>query len=679
MKNISILAKFLTLLAAFGLFTVAAALYSGTQLMRIDTSYSNLISGQASAATLVSRASRQLQAVRSSIGELLIARTEEDDKQALSELQDARDTFANRLEAAQVLIPNDGRISALKTEGAQTIEKACGAVIKAGATSLAEEDVKSSQLLFGQDCQPALRDLTKKIVALSNDLVSDTATASDNLTNLSITVARTTIIGVLLGLVIVLIAAFVSIRAWVVRPIDRMVGAMAKLANGDLGTDVPEADRGDEIGKMARTVAVFKENGLKTRQLEADAEAQRSRSDVERQRNAEAEARRAADMAKATTGLGEGLRHLASGDLTYELTEAFAADFETLRMDFNGAVAQLRESLSAVAVAASSIDSGASEVSRGADDLSKRTEQQAASLEETAAALDQITANVANSSKRADEARRVAQSANESATRSGSVVADAVNAMQRIEQSSGQIANIIGVIDEIAFQTNLLALNAGVEAARAGEAGKGFAVVAQEVRELAQRSAKAAKEIKELIRNSSGEVESGVLLVSQTGEVLKTIETYIVDINQHMDAIATSAREQSVGLAEVNTAVNQMDQVTQQNAAMVEETNAAGASLASDATRLREVIGRFRVGEGAAMPMASGFSGESVRRPANSSVAPRPMPVLKPRTAAPVAVAAHHIAKPSPARALTNKLAAAFSSPAPSAKSKPAADAWEEF
>lgn len=252
------------------------------------------------------------------------------------------------------------------------------------------------------------------------------------------------------------------------------------------------------------------------------------------------------------------------------------------------------ETMSAVAQTTTAIDGGSREISASADNLSKRTEQQAASLEQTAAALDQITTNVTNSTKRADEARTVAIQANDSARQSGAVVASAVNAMGKIEQSSGQISNIIGVIDDIAFQTNLLALNAGVEAARAGEAGKGFAVVAQEVRELAQRSAKAAKEIKDLIRNSSIEVEQGVKLVSDTGEALKAIEGYIVTINQHMDSIATSAREQSVGLSEVNTAVNKMDQVTQQNAAMVEETNAASATLATEASNLREFVSRFR-------------------------------------------------------------------------------------
>lgn len=215
--------------------------------------------------------------------------------------------------------------------------------------------------------------------------------------------------------------------------------------------------------------------------------------------------------------------------------------------------------------------------------------------------------------------------------------------MEKIEQSSNQVSNIIGVIDEIAFQTNLLALNAGVEAARAGEAGKGFAVVAQEVRELAQRSAKAAREIKDLIRNSSVEVQNGVKLVSETGAALKTIEGYIVTVNQHMDAIAISAREQSVGLSEVNTAVNQMDQVTQQNAAMVEESNAASATLANEAGRLRALISQFQFGD-------------AVRRAVSiSEVSPSTRPIA------------------SPARRIASAVAKAFSGNAAVKQT------WEEF
>jgi methyl-accepting chemotaxis protein len=391
-------------------------------------------------------------------------------------------------------------------------------------------------------------------------------------------------------------AGFAGIQSWLVRPIKQLSMTMGLLANDDLTVDVEGVQRKDEVGTMAKAVQIFKNNGLKARELEAEADGMRTQSEAERRHNAEIERRNAEEMAQATSGLAEALRQLATGNLESELSEPFAENFESLRNDFNAAVAQLRETLMSVSQSTISIDTGTREMSQSSEDLSKRTEQQAASLEETAAALDQITANVSSSTKRAEDARMIAKQASASATQSGAVVGNAVDAMQKIEQSSQQISNIIGVIDEIAFQTNLLALNAGVEAARAGEAGKGFAVVAQEVRELAQRSAKAAKEIKDLIRNSSVVVTSGVQLVSETGVALKTIESYIVTINEHMDAIATSAKEQSTGLSEVNMAVNQMDQVTQQNAAMVEESNAACATLAAEANRLGQLIAQFQLG-----------------------------------------------------------------------------------
>ncbi|WP_244479349.1 MULTISPECIES: methyl-accepting chemotaxis protein [unclassified Rhizobium] len=404
------------------------------------------------------------------------------------------------------------------------------------------------------------------------------------------------------SLVLALICATLLIVS-IAKPIRRMTSFMERLAGGDTSNEVPGRGRRDEVGDMAQAVEVFRQSAIANRQLEAEAEAARQQAEADRIRlTAEAEAAAQVRLTEATAGLARGLQRLAAGDLSFQLNEPFAPDFEALRHDLNGAVEQLANTLRSVAQATGSIDSGSQEISRGADDLSKRTEQQAASLEETAAALDQITVNVSNSSKRADEARSVALQANASASESGRVVAKAVEAMGKIETSSSEVSNIIGVIDEIAFQTNLLALNAGVEAARAGDAGKGFAVVAQEVRELAQRSAKAAKEIKELIRNSSVEVQNGVKLVSETGQALQTIESYIVTINQHMDSIATSAREQSVGLGEVNTAVNQMDQVTQQNAAMVEETSAAGATLADESGKLRHLIGQFNLGGLGAQP-----------------------------------------------------------------------------
>ncbi len=394
---------------------------------------------------------------------------------------------------------------------------------------------------------------------------------------------------------ILLGAGFYSITN-IARPVRRITSSMQELAAGNCDDTIPFAGRGDEVGAMAASVEVFRQAAIENRRLTAEAEEQRS--SYERQRvalgkAAAEEARR--QLLQATGAFASALKHLASGDLSYRITETVSEDFTALCSDFNTAALQLSQTLSSVAEAAGAIDNGTQEIASSANDLSKRTEQQAASLEETAAALDEITANVGNSTKRAEEARQAATLANDSARRSGEVMAQAMQAMSRIEESSRQISSIIGVIDEIAFQTNLLALNAGVEAARAGEAGKGFAVVAQEVRELAQRSATAAKEIKGLIQNSAGEVESGVRLVGGTGEALRAIENHIVTINTHMNAIAISAREQSTGLAEVNTAVNQMDQVTQRNAAMVEESNAASTRLASESVRLRDLIGQFKL------------------------------------------------------------------------------------
>jgi methyl-accepting chemotaxis protein len=371
---------------------------------------------------------------------------------------------------------------------------------------------------------------------------------------------------------------------------------MMALAGGDTGTAVPGLSRQDEIGAMASALQVFKDGILRNRALESEAVVAREQAAVEKtrlQEDAEQAARRR--LQEATAGLAAGLRRLAGGDLSFELTEPFSAEFESLRADLNAAVAQLSESVAAVTTAAHSIGQGSQEVSRSADDLSRRTEQQAASLEQTAAALQEITSNVAASTKRVEEARSVSQAASTSAGRSGEVVREAILAMQQIEESSGKITNIIGVIDEIAFQTNLLALNAGVEAARAGDAGRGFAVVATEVRALAQRSADAAREIKGLISSSSAQVEKGVTLVRNTGNALQEIQEHVRSINTAMEAITSSARQQSTGLAEVNSAVRQMDDVTQRNAAMVEETNAAAGMLATDSGSLLEVVRRFTV------------------------------------------------------------------------------------
>ncbi|KQR70023.1 methyl-accepting chemotaxis protein [Rhizobium sp. Leaf341] len=650
MKHISIIGKFLMIMTGFGLFTLGTTLYSGWQTSAMDRGYSALLQKEATASLYLARANRSLQAMRSSIGDLQMARTPESNDAASKEMDANKASFVKFIDKAAAAFPERPEIATLKVDGLTIIDKTCAASIDAARLSTTEAAISASQAQYLAECQPAFVAISPRFTALTSAFVDSADAVSDSLSAQAKTTMLTTIGLVLGGLVLVLLAGFLAIRAWLVRPIRDLSQTMDVLANGDLNTEVSGTDRRDEIGGMAKAVQVFKDNGLRARQLEQEAVASRTASEAEAARVAESDRQRAQAMAQATSGLAEGLKSLSGGDLTFRLTQPFAADFEALRSDFNAAVSQLSDSLRSVADATGSIDSGAREISQSADDLSKRTEQQAASLEETAAALDQITVNVSHSSKRTEEARNVAIEANRSARHSGEVVASAVTAMQRIEESSSQISSIIGVIDEIAFQTNLLALNAGVEAARAGEAGKGFAVVAQEVRELAQRSAQAAKEIKDLIRNSSAEVSTGVKLVQETGEALKVIEAQVVTINTQLDAIATSAREQSVGLAEVNTAVNQMDQVTQQNAAMVEESTAASATLAGEVNRLREIIADFRLGSAGSGPAAAA-------------------PAHKPQLAK-----AEHRPIASPARRMMAKVAGAVG-----LGGGAAAETWEDF
>ena len=302
--------------------------------------------------------------------------------------------------------------------------------------------------------------------------------------------------------------------------------------------------------------------------------------------------------------LGEAIGKLADGRLTVNINRPFTASMEGTRTDFNRAVDKLAQVVREIHVNAEGISSNAAQLQESSSDFARKLERQAASVEETAAALEEVNTTVQESARSAAEAGQLVTATRAAAERSGEVVRNAVDAMGRIEQSSNEISSIIGVIDEIAFQTNLLALNAGVEAARAGEAGKGFAVVAQEVRELAQRSANAAKEIKALIHTSSEQVKAGVSLVHETGEALSEIVGQVGAIDGNVRRIVESAREQATGLREINSAVNEMDQGTQQNAAIVEESSAASHSLASELASLLQQLRQFDIGAPVARPVA---------------------------------------------------------------------------
>jgi methyl-accepting chemotaxis protein len=421
-----------------------------------------------------------------------------------------------------------------------------------------------------------------------------------SITNVSATSALHSLIfsiAILAFAAVLLVCGLAIVRWRISLPMVRLAQVMRRLADRDYSVEVPGTQRGDELGAMAKTVLTFQQNGLAMQRLEAQSAEQNRLAEMAREQAAAEQAQVAAQQEAVVKALGLGLERLAEGDLTYQIETEFSVDYESLRKDFNAAVVGLQEAVGDICAHTATIRSGTHEIAAASDDLSRRTEQQAAGLEQTAAALQQITATVRRTASGSQEARTVAASAREDAQQSEQVVRDAVAAMAAIDGSARQISQIISVIDEIAFQTNLLALNAGVEAARAGDSGRGFAVVATEVRALAQRSADAAKEIKALIRTSEQQVGRGVALVGETGNALGRIITQVGSISRLIGEIAASAQEQSTGLAEVNTAVAEMEHVTQQNAAMVEKATAATHSLSHETEELSRATARFRLDE----------------------------------------------------------------------------------
>ncbi len=390
--------------------------------------------------------------------------------------------------------------------------------------------------------------------------------------------------------------AAILVNRMIGAPIRAMSTAMHRLAEGDHDVLVPQTQRRDEVGQMAKAVEYFKTAAKERLRLAAESAAARNAVEVERQLNEAAIVTASDQLRQVVQDLGAGLSRLSQGDLTCRIDSTFAANYRSLQEDFNAAIQALQDAMSQISVDSQGICAGVAEISKAADDLSRRTESQAASLEETAATLDHITTTVRKTAQSASAARQIVSTAKDDALASEKVASDAVGAMQNIESSSKKIGAIIGVIDEIAFQTNLLALNAGVEAARAGDAGRGFAVVASEVRGLAQRAADAAKEIKQLISASSREVGVGVAQVGETGKALARIIAQVAQIDEVVQDIASSAVEEANGLQAVNDVVSQMDHVTQQNAALVEETTAASHLLTTQAEALIERVAVFNLG-----------------------------------------------------------------------------------
>lgn len=396
--------------------------------------------------------------------------------------------------------------------------------------------------------------------------------------------------------------AFFEIRVW--RVLTRLSSVMKDLAGGNLDSEILATDRRDEVGEMARAIQIFRDNAIEMRRLETvtseqrrAAEEVRQKAEDERRKNDEIRAEAERQRTLVVTSIAKGLDELSHGNVTYRIAETFTPEYQKLKDDFNSAMGRLLDTMRTISSGVVGISSGTEEISDASDKLAQRTENQAANLEETAAALEELTAAVRSSAESAKQANQSVAATKNEAEQSGEIVRGAVSAMGEIEHSSEQISEIIGVINGIAFQTNLLALNAGVEAARAGEAGKGFAVVASEVRALAQRSTVAAKEIKGLISVSTKQVGVGVDLVGQTGKALERIVAQVTHINESVRDIATAAQEQALSLVQINTSVTELDRVTQQNAAMAEESTAASHALAREVKELGHQVGQFELGE----------------------------------------------------------------------------------
>jgi methyl-accepting chemotaxis protein len=630
--NIKISTKILSVIALLSFVTVAIIALSAIELRSLTDTYSVLIEHDDPAVLAGARANRSLKEMGYAAYRTIAydggspeakaaAEAEENSyKQGLKFLDDAirvdpenksaYEGFKHRFDEVQDVV-KDVVAHGLKNDNEQ-----------------ATKEMTNGDRLIG-----ALVDDIFKLANGQLDAVTrETAEASQK--------SRSTIF-TLIGVGVVGLVICIGIGAWlamvgIAKPLTRLGGRMNTLAEGKYDIEVEGTERKDEIGKMAKTVLVFRDAGKEKVQLEAqaaeqrkEAEEQRQKAEEERKRNAEAQAIAAEEQARAVKALAQGLGKMSEGDLTVRLDAGFTEAYRQIRDDFNLTIERLRETIESIVGSTREVTNASAEISTSTTDLSQRTEEQAASLEQTSASMEEIAATVRKNAENAQAANQSTGKAQEVADRGGEVVAKAVEAMAQIEASSGKIADIIGVIDEIARQTNLLALNAAVEAARAGDAGRGFAVVASEVRTLAQRSSQAAKDIKDLITSSSGKVTEGVELVNRAGASLKEIVDAIKGVAGLVADIAGASNEQASGVAEINKALAQMDEATQQNSALVEENAATAKALEQQARAMDDRVAFFQLGQPAAAAKPHRAEAPHAKAPASPRSA-EPTPAAKP-------------------------------------------------
>ena len=603
LQDLSIRTKIAMPLLIIGAISGATAVYGGIEYGRIQKTYSELIYQRAGAILDSAEATRTMSDVLRDLYKAIaypeymkqldvaLKAVEQSYSAAQMQLVNAKISFPARAADFDAL---SRRFVALKSQIDDIVKQAAK-----------DEDLAALSIMSQLDI--AVSGIVADASKLNNEIKADTQAQADQLDatgqSLHQLMLALTGLGLLLGLAGAMLLATRSIT----RPLDLLKRRMGDLSTGDYGVAIDGQGRKDEIGAMARAVQIFKENGLAVQRLEAETAEGREASEMQRREMEQERAARtseqeqlADEQRQVMAVLAEGLELLSEGDLTYRIDAPVAAAYEKLRDDFNLAVSRLRETVRTIQATSGDVGDAAREINSGADDLSKRTEEQASSLEETAATTEELAASVKASANASRQAVALAEEAMEVARKGGAIVTDAVDAMSRIESASKKISDITSVIDEIAFQTNLLALNAAVEAARAGDAGKGFAVVASEVRTLAQRSSDAAKDITALISASGNEVAHGVGLVRSAGEVLERIVEASRKVSATVSDISSASAEQANGIDEMSQTVAHMDEMTQQNAALAEESDASATSLINQIQRLNQLVASFRTGEDSA-------------------------------------------------------------------------------
>jgi methyl-accepting chemotaxis protein len=612
-------------------------------------------------------ATASIRGMQIGVRDLRLARTAEDLGRAsdyIAARQQSAHRFADEMLKLVTLPENRQRVGSMKrlidqyATGAAEIAAVRSDITKLltqrdGAGGAASADITARINALNEEAVRIAREktlpLATELEAIANKIV-DAAKhkAEEEAAHAAAEMASAERIGLLIGVLValVLIGATIFSIFTIARPMQALTGGMLELAGGNFNVVLPGLGRKDEIGDVAGAVETFKVKAAEKAQREAAAKAEQ-----DRQAAAEREAATARVMSEFDAAVGgiakaamagdfsqrvpldgkqgvilnlasamntmcdnvntalddlvDMLSALAEGDLTRRIEADYQGMFGTLKDNANTTAAQLADTVSKIKQAAGEVASAAAEISTSTTDLSQRTEEQAAGLEQTSASMEEISSTVKKNAENAQQANRLTGETREVGRRGGKVVADAVAAMSRIEESSRKIADIIGVIDEIARQTNLLALNAAVEAARAGEAGRGFAVVASEVRSLAQRSSQAAKDIKDLITSSSSQVHEGVELVNKAGTALNEIVGSIDSVAAIVAEIANASAEQATGLDQINHALSQMDEVTQQNSALVEENAATAKTLEQQSGAMDQQVAFFRLANAGGRGMAS--------------------------------------------------------------------------